>query len=107
MDNQEKELIENVVEYTETSEVKELNLFAEKTLRAIANIVLILGIISTLVCLFSIVVVDSKNTYITHIDDKEFNPLGFATTIGILLGALIIWASLRVFSDISISLKEN
>ncbi len=99
MDNQEKELIENVVESTETSEVKELNLFAEKTLKVIANIVLILGIISTLVCLFSIVVVDNEYTY-------EFNPLGFATTIGILLGALIIWASLRVFSDISISLKE-
>lgn len=96
MENQEKTHIKN--------EVKELELSAENTLKSIADIVLIGGIISTIICLFTIVVVDSGKYQ--YIEDKVFNPAGFATTLGILLISLTIWASLKVLSNISVSLKE-
>jgi len=93
MENQEK-----------VQDVKKLNLSAENTLKVIAIIVLIGGIISTIICLFTIVVVDSGKYH--YIDDKVFNPAGLATTIGVLLISLTIWASLIVLSNISVSLKE-
>ncbi|MEJ6682240.1 MAG: hypothetical protein QNL21_09115 [Flavobacteriales bacterium] len=92
MENQEK-----------VQDVKELDLSAENALQAIAATVLIGGIISTIICLFTIVAVDSGKY--EYIDDKVFNPAGLATTIGVLLISLTIWASLKVLSNISVSLK--
>ena len=72
--------------------VKKANLSAEKTLKVIADIVLIGGIIGALICLFAIV--------------EDFNPMGFATTVSVLLSTLVIWASMRVLSNISINLSD-
>jgi len=82
----------------------EVNRTAENTLKVIATIVLICGIIGTLICLFTIVEIQDPKFEYTKV--SIFNPIGFVISISILLGSLTIWASLRVLSDISINLKE-
>jgi hypothetical protein len=74
---------------------------AETTLSVIATIVLIGGIIGTLICLFTITWV-----YNPSWGEKVFNPIGFITTMSLLLVSLTIWASLSVLSNISINVKE-
>jgi hypothetical protein len=74
---------------------------AENTLDIIANVTLICGIICTLICLFTIGFVDNG-----YSSDKEFSPMGLATTIGILISSLITWATLKVFCGISINLRK-
>lgn len=76
---------------------------AEKVLNIIANVVLGLGILSSIVLLFTVCWVDSGRYRYT--DDIVFNPMGFATTIGVLLSSIISWAVLRVICNISYSLK--
>jgi len=105
MDNSlEEKVIDEVSETTNSDEIEEVNLSAENTLKVIATIILIGGIIGTLICLFTIVMV--QNPEYTYTKDLIFNPMGFVTTVSVLLGSLTIWASLRVLSDISMNLKE-
>ena len=76
---------------------------AEKVLSIIANVVLGIGILVTIILLFTVCWVDSGHYYYTK--DIVFNPIGFATTIGVLLSSIISWALLRVICNISYSLK--
>lgn len=104
MESTDKKVINEVSETTEGSKDIKIDLSAENTLKTIAKIVLVIGVIATLVLLFTIVWVDSgRYNYIT---DTVFNPAGFATTLAVFLSTLISWASLRVLADISINLKE-
>jgi len=104
MDTLKEKGIEEVYETAKSDKTAKVNLSAENTLKVIATIVLIVGIIGAVICLFTIVLIQNpKYTYITEL---IFNPMGFVTTISILLGSLTIWASLKVLSDISINLKE-
>lgn len=84
-------------------EVKEINNNAEYTLNVIANIVLICGIISTVICLFTIVFKEESHYYFT---ERVFSPSGFATTIMVLFSSLISWGFLKVLANISLTLKE-
>ena len=86
-----------------TTTPKEMDLSAEKTLNGIAVFTLIVGIIATLVCLFTICWI--QNPEYTYVTDLIFNPTGFATTIAILIGSLATWALLRVIANISTTLK--
>lgn len=72
----------------------------EKTLRVLADIILVCGGIATIICAFSIIFIRNR------IYEIEFNPTGFAITISILAGTLIIWSTMRVLANISITLKE-
>ena len=76
---------------------------AEKVLSIIATVILVLGVLTTVMCLFNICWVDSGR-YI-YSKDIVFNPMGFATTIAILMGTLATWGVLRVLCNISNSLK--
>lgn len=78
---------------------------AEKALNVIATIVLILGIIGTVICSFSIVFVDSGRY--TYSEDIVFNPIGFVTTLGVLLISLTIWSILRIFSEIATNVRQS
>lgn len=73
------------------------NSSAENTLSIIADIVLVLGIIGTVVCLFTIVFVGRHN--------DEFNPVGFGITLSGLLSVLISWSVMKVLANISLTLK--
>lgn len=81
---------------------------AENTLTTIAGIVLWVGIIGTIFCLFTLTttkVVDPTYTYHIHYD-TIFNPAGLAISIGVLLSTITTWALLKVIANISKTLKE-
>ena len=75
---------------------------AENTLVFFANATLIIGIIATLLC-FPTLCFTEKYGYSSV---KEFSPTGFGVTIGVLISSLITWAALKVFANISKTLKE-
>lgn len=78
---------------------------AENTLSVIATITLIAGIICTIICLFTIVFVDSgRYSYST---DLVFSAEGFIITLGVLFSSLIAWALLRVISEISYNIRRT
>lgn len=82
----------------------EINYSAENTLESIATFILVAGIIATLICAFSIVVI--RNPEYVYIDSYIFNTEGFVITVAVFLSTLTSWASMKVFANISRSLKE-
>lgn len=81
---------------------------AENTLNVIATIVLWVGIISTLLCLFFLTTtkeLDSNYYYSIHYT-TVFNPAGIYISIGVLLSTLTTWSLLKVIVNISRTLKE-
>ena len=97
---QESQVSKNV----ETTKEITIDNSAENTLTTIASIILICGIIATIVCFFYLAFY--RVTSYGSIKHDEFNPAGFGTTIEVLAGTLISWAALRVFANISKTLKE-
>lgn len=77
---------------------------AENTLKIIALITLVCGIILTLILLATICWIDNP-AYHYH-QEKMFNPSGFGITCGVLMSSLISWAALNVFANISLTLKQ-
>ena len=77
---------------------------AENTLKVIATIVLVCGIIAAVICLFTVAFIQDPEFHYTS--KKIFNPAGFATTIMVLLSSLISWGFLKVLANISLTLKE-
>lgn len=81
---------------------------AENALSVIANIVLWVGIIGTVFCLFTLTttkVVDPTYKYSIHYD-TIFNPGGLAVSVGVLISTIMSWALLKVIANISKTLKE-
>lgn len=86
----------------ETNATKDNN-SAENTLVTIANITLGIGIIASVVMLFTICFIENPE-YHYH-KELMFNPTGFAMTCGTLLSTLAAWASMKVLANISLTLK--
>jgi len=76
----------------------------EKTLRTIATIVLWVGIIATLVCLFTITSTSTVNKW--GDTEKEFSIIGLLTSILVGVSGVTTWAILNVLSNISINLYK-
>ena len=81
---------------------------AENSIIVISNLILVIGIIASLLCAFTI-------TYPEGIEYDEslnirtvkvFNPSGLIVTILIFLFSLTQWAYLRVIANISLNIKE-
>lgn len=94
----------NISDNTDLASQEELSLSEEKTLNVIANIVLILGIISSLILFFTIALI--HKSYLFGEDQTDLNTSGLVITLGVLLSSIAFWAFFRVISNISISLKE-
>lgn len=90
----------------EVQEVKIVDNSAEKTLATIANIVLLLGIIGTLICIFTLTFIDVPKSGYHYRTEKAFSPSGFATTVMVLFSTLISWSVMKVLSNISLTLKD-
>ena len=75
---------------------------AEKTLKTIATITLVLGIIAAFVMVFTVCFVPKYGDN----GQNVFNPIGFGMTVGVLLSCIISWATLNVFANISLTLKD-
>lgn len=81
---------------------------SENALTTIANIVLGVGIVGTLFCLFTLTttkVVDPTYHYSIHYD-TVFNPGGLAISVGVFFSTITTWALLKVIANISKTLKE-
>lgn len=76
---------------------------AEKIASSIAIIILIVGILFSIFCLFTICWVDSGRYHYT--EDLVFNPAGFIATISILITSILQWAIIAILCNISESLK--
>jgi len=76
----------------------------ESALEFFAVIFILTGIGFTIVCINTMVMVDSGET--RFIEEKVFNPLGLAYSLGVLLSTLITGVLLMVVSNISQSLIE-
>lgn len=72
---------------------------AEKTLTMLAKIILIFGILATMI--FIMLFIYALSDY----DDEEATVF-LICSISILFGTLITWSTMRVFANISITLKE-
>ena len=80
---------------------------AEHTLIKVAKLVLIVGILATIFCLFTIVLVKNPEYYSAYSSEKYiFSPNGFITTIAILLSSVISWSFMTVVANISLTLKD-
>lgn len=77
----------------------------EDRLRLVANIILIVGVISAVILFFSTALVTIKGGA-SGADKIIFNWVGFVTVLTTLLYSFGVWAFLNVISNISISLKE-
>ena len=81
----------------------------ENTLKVIANVILIVGIISSLILLFTVAIIQIQIKGEYSFEDKTetiFNASGFVITIGTFFSSIALWAFLRVIGNISITLKE-
>lgn len=85
---------------------KTINNEAEDMLSSIANVILIVGLLSTLVCTFTICFITGVKSGYTYVEETVFNPTGFATTITILFSTLISWSVMKVIANISLTLKD-
>jgi hypothetical protein len=86
----------------------------EKYLILIANIILIVGIVISFILLFTVVFVSEPQNYYSAEGDaiasggvtKVFNASRLLIMISTLFSSVILWAFLRVISNISVTLKE-
>ena len=83
-------------------EIPQISTSAEETLTTVGTIILIIGIFATLALLCTSVVVEIDEGW--H-SEKQFDPVMFVLTLGILFSSLTIWAVLRVIANISLRLK--
>ncbi len=97
-------IIENPTPKTKGTEMQKVDNSTENTLIIIANIVLVCGIIATIICIPTMVVIKDPSFHYTTV--YMFNPTGFATTIVVLLTSLISWGFMKVLANISLTLKD-
>ena len=81
---------------------------AENSIIVIANLILVIGILATLLCAFTLTYTEGieydDNLNIRTV--KVFNPSGLVITILIFLFSFIQWAFMRVIANISLNIKE-
>lgn len=80
-----------------TEEQPKISSGAEKTLIMLAKITLICGILVTIVFIV---------LFLSEIDDPDESIVFLICAISILFGTLISWSTMRIFANISITLKE-
>lgn len=85
---------------TYKEEPKEIDSSAENTLNSFAVLVLIFGIISSIICL--IIAFSGRDYY----GRPEFNIMGIVYAVLSLVPSLLTWSVMRVFVNISLTLKE-
>ena len=86
-------------------EVKETNPFnsEEKVLRIIANVILVVGVLTGIICLGELTMIDVGSGWIKS---TVFNAAGFAASVSIILTTLALWAGLRLIASVSRTLRN-
>lgn len=92
---------ENKVETQMPAQVKDKKInTVENILSILADIILVLGIIGAIICLFSLSTI--KVGY-----HDEFNPVGFGISVSALLSTLISWSIMKALANISLTLSAH
>lgn len=104
-----KENVNDVLGVQETNETETAIEYVdsyshEKTLRVVATIVLIVGIIATLICLFTITKTETTTSWGSK--ESEFNMMGLLISILVGISSVTTWAILNVLSNISINMYK-
>lgn len=73
---------------------------SEKVLKSLSILTIILGTITSILFIFTRVIVDSKYY------GKEISPEGFGITVAILILTLSTWAMLRCFAEMSMNIRK-
>lgn len=94
-------------EIVNTNDKSHMSSGPEYTLRTIANIMFALGILVTIFCIFTIVFVE-KPEYLgySYETTREFSWEGAVITAVIFFSSLANWAMIRVFTNMSLTLKD-
>ena len=71
----------------------------EKTIYLLSNVLLIIGIIVSIIMLFSIVIVET-------VFSTKFSLMGLAITISTLFSSILFWALLRLAVEVSVNIRE-
>lgn len=84
---------------------------AEETLNAISVLLLITGIATTIIVFFNCCFIETMDYeynfgYNKKIAEKEFNAGGLIPTLITFISTLATWATMRVFVNISMTLKK-
>lgn len=93
----------------QTSRPSSVNNRAEQTLSFIATLILILGLFSTAVMLFTICYIENPEHYGEYYHDADkyiFSSEGIAITCITLVSTVVTWASMKVLANISMTLKD-
>ena len=77
---------------------------AENVLKVVADIILVIGIIATIVCFFALCFETEKHYYSK--DETHLSFSGFITTFMVLFSTLISWSVMKVLVNISLTLKD-
>lgn len=95
-------------EIVNTNDKSHMSSGSEYTLRTIANIMFALGILVTVFCMFTIVFIEKPEYEGFHYtgDTREFSWQGAVITAVIFFSSLANWAMIRVFTNISLTLKD-
>ena len=95
-------------EIVNTNNKSHMSSGSEYTLRTIANIMFALGILVTIFCIFTIVFVKKPEYVGYHYAGEtwEFSWQGAVITAVIFFSSLANWAMIRVFTNISLTLKD-
>ncbi len=103
-DEEYNEILEYIT-CKENSEPHENNT-AESTIKTVATIILIFGIISSILCFFTLSFQKLPREHYSFTEDTVFNPSGLVIAITVLLTSIATWAIMKVLANISITLKK-
>lgn len=98
--NEALRIKESEEQKTTTAKVEKEDYGAENTLNFFANCALIIGVVSTIICFC--MAFSAKNYY----GEPEFNIMGIVYAIACLIPTLLTWSVLKVFANISTTLKK-
>lgn len=84
----------------------EVNYSAEKTLNTIATITLVCGIIASIICFATLCFQKVPKPGYSYITETVFEPSGLGIALAVLIVSIATWAMMKVFANISITLKE-
>lgn len=80
----------------------------EKTINVVSDIILVIGIISSIILAFTNIIVEEEGYYASGWGwtRNEFNPMGLVATLSTLISSILLWAGLKVYTGISLNVRK-
>lgn len=78
----------------------------ERIINVLANVILILGIITSIIMSFTIIIENDSSFGRWTYTEGGFSPIGFAIVIFTLISSVLLWALLKVTIEVSVNIRE-